>query len=126
MENNLFKDVVKTALILVLPLLVLSLFFFDGQIGIAFAIAIGALLGIFRVKAFFSHITCSLNHEKSSIAAMAFIKYLANWLLTIGLIGFALVKSAAIGLAMLLGLITVPIAVAVYAMVKGISLYRKK
>jgi hypothetical protein len=113
-------------LIFISPLIVLSILSFHVQPGIAIAFFVGNLLGIFRLKAFFGYITCVINREKFIKDTISLIKYVAILLFSLGAIGFILFKSIIIGLAILLGLITVPIIVMIYTMLKGISLYRQK
>lgn len=126
MENLLFKEIVKLALILVSPLVILALLIFNEQPGIALGFLFGALLGVFRLKEFWGYITNALNHEKRNKDELSLIKYIASLLFTLGALGFIFVKSITIGLAILLGLVSVPIVVTVYAAMKGIALYREK
>lgn len=126
MENILLKEILKTALIVISPLIVLALFFFHEQPEIALAVSIGVILGILRLKVFFNYITNVLNRKKSKKDVLALIKYLASLIFTFGTAALVIAKSISIGLALLFGLITVPIIVTFYSMLKGLSLYRKR
>jgi hypothetical protein len=126
MEKILFKEIVKLICIVVSSLIILSLIFWDKQLELVIAFIIGVFLGVFRLKALFGYVTGVLNGGKLKKDRMPIIKYASLLVFTIGAIGFALVKSVTIGLAVLLGLISVPILVTCYTAYKGISLYKKK
>lgn len=126
MENVLFNEIVKLVLIFISPLIILSLLFFNVKPAIALAFLIGAFLGILRLKALFSYITCILNREGKGKDTISLIKYLVSLIFTLAAIGFVLLKSVKMGLAILSGLIAIPIIVTIYSTVNGISLYRKR
>jgi hypothetical protein len=126
LENMLFKQIVKLVLILVIPLAILSIFLYKVQPEIAIAFFVGALLGIFRLKEFWGYIAYNLNSEKQDKSRTPFIKYLASLVITITAVSYVLFKSQIVGLAMLIGLVVIPIVVTIYAAFTGISLYKKK
>lgn len=125
MEKILFKEIVKLICIVVSSLIILSLVFWDRQLELVIAYIFGVLLGVFRLKALFGYVSSVLNGGKLKRDRMPIVKYAAFLVFTIGTIGFALVKSVTIGLAVLVGLISVPILVTCYTAYKGISLYKK-
>lgn len=126
LENMLFKQIVKLVLFLVIPLAILSIFLYKVQPEIAIAFFVGALLGIFRLKEFWGYIAYNLNSEKQDKSKTPFIKYLASLVITIAAVSYVLFKSQIVGLAMLIGLVVIPIVVTIYAAFTGISLYKKK
>ena len=126
MEKTLFKEIVKLVCIVVSSLIILSLVFWDKQLELVIAFIFGVFLGVFRLKVLFRYVASVLNGGELKKDWMPMIKYAAFLVFTMAVIGFALVKSVTIGLAVLLGLIAVPILVTCYTAYKGISLYKKK
>ena len=125
MNNVMFKEIEKIAFIFAFVLAVLLLLIFNKQPEIAIAFLIGMFLGVFRLKAFFSYVSSVLNNEESNKNTFLLLKYLASSILTLGVMGFVLYKSAIIGLSMVFGLVAVPIILMFYALWKGISLFRE-
>lgn len=124
MENILFKKILKVALLIVSPLTMFLLLLFSKQPGIALLFFIGALFGIVRLKIFWDYISSAINREESNKKTLSLIKYFGSLLLALGAGAFLLFKSAALGLAMLLGLLTIPMIVTGYSAIKGVALYR--
>lgn len=124
LEKILFRKIVKAALVIVSPLTILLLLLFSKQPGIALTFFIGALLGTARLKIFWDYIACAINREETNKKVLSIIKYFGSLLLALGAAAFILFKSTALGLAMLLGLITIPMIVTGYSAIKGVALYR--
>lgn len=126
MENLLLKEILKLVVVFVGPLTILCLLFFSGQPMIALAFLMGSLLGILRLKVFFGYIARSISQEESAKKAVPLITYLASLVFTLAAIGFVLIKAPAAGLAMLVGLVMIPVVVTIYAAMKGIELFRNR
>ena len=121
----MFKEIKKIAFIFAIISAILLLLYFNKQPEIAIAFLIGMFLGIYRLKALFSYISCILDFEKINKSTFLLIKYLASSFIIIGVMGFVLYKSVIIGLSIVFGLVVIPIILMFYALWKGISLFRE-
>lgn len=124
MKNIILKEIEKITLFLALPCTILLLVLFNEKPAIAVAYLIGLLLGVFRLKTLFNYITGILAIEDKQNASILMGSYIFSLFMSFAVLGFTLYKVTPMGIAILFGLITVPIIVTVYSVWKGVSLYR--
>lgn len=121
MKAKIVQDIQKIVLIASVPAVIVGLFVFTYKPVVIIAFLLGELLGIIRLRTLLTYINSVLdiNTHKTNLFL---IKYILNLFLCLSILSIALYLSSQIGISIVLGVISVPIILMIYAGWQGILL----